>query len=63
MTRRRAAQQPENAAITASCRPVFTIRLVATKPGAIHRLRALLKTLARTHGFRCLSAEEDRERR
>jgi hypothetical protein len=46
----------------AQCRPVFTVRLEATRPGAIRRLRWLLKTLSRAHGFRCLWAEEDRGR-
>jgi hypothetical protein len=54
---------PAKPSASAQCRPIFTLRLVATKPDAIHRLRALLKALARRHGFVCLAAEEDRGQR
>jgi hypothetical protein len=41
-------------------RAIFTIRLEAP-PGAtdIHALRAILKTLLRRFGFRCLDAREE----
>jgi hypothetical protein len=43
-------------------RPTFVLRLQG-KPGAdnIRRLRAVLKSLLRVHGFRCLEAIEERE--
>jgi len=46
----------------AQCRLVFTVRLEATKPGAIRRLRWVLKALGRAHGFKCLSVGLDRGR-
>jgi hypothetical protein len=45
----------------AAAKPVFVIRLQATRPGAaIRGLRWILKALGRTHGFRCLSVGLDR---
>ena len=43
-------------------RPIFTLRL-AGKPGmaGIQELRALLKRLLRSHGFRALDVREERE--
>ena len=40
--------------------PTFTLRIEG-KPGTagIHALRALLKTLLRRHGFRCLDARQE----
>jgi hypothetical protein len=40
-------------------RPIFILRIEG-KPGAagIHALRALLKSLLRRHGFRCLDVRE-----
>lgn len=45
-------------------RLIFELRLEA-KAGAagIHQLRALLKSLLRRHGFRCIDAREVRGRR
>jgi hypothetical protein len=40
-------------------RPTFVIRLQALRGGSIHGLRAILKRLLRTHGFRCISAREE----
>ena len=42
---------------------VFVIRLVATGPGvnAIQSLKAVLKSLLRRHGFRCVGVSEDSE--
>ena len=40
--------------------PTFTVRIVG-KPGTagIRALRAILKTLLRRHGFRCLDARQE----
>lgn len=40
-------------------RPVFIIKLQSIRDEGIHGLRAVLKTLLRRHGFRCLSAREE----
>jgi hypothetical protein len=45
-------------------RPIFALRLEASKPGSsIRALRWLLKTLLRQHGFRCVEAIEERNDR
>jgi hypothetical protein len=43
-------------------RVVYVLRLVA-QPGvnAVKELRLLLKRLLRSHGFRCVSIEEERD--
>jgi hypothetical protein len=42
-------------------RPVYRLRIEGRSgPAGIHALRALLKTLLRRHGFRCLDARQER---
>ena len=41
--------------------PLFTIKLRPVRPdfNGIHGLRAILKSLLRRHGFRCVAAYEE----
>jgi len=39
-------------------RPVYLLRLESLRGTDVRGLRAVLKTLLRRHGFRCVSAEE-----
>jgi hypothetical protein len=39
-------------------RPTYVIKLQPLHGSSIHALRAVLKRLLRTHGFRCVSAVE-----
>jgi hypothetical protein len=39
-------------------RPTYVIKLQSLHGSSIHALRAVLKRLLRTHGFRCVSAKE-----
>jgi hypothetical protein len=39
--------------------PIYVIRLTPKYGTGIHGLRAILKRLGRTHGFKCLSAREE----
>jgi hypothetical protein len=43
-------------------RPIFVLRLTSIGGHDIHKLRRLLKVLLRAYGWRCLSAEVERER-
>jgi hypothetical protein len=39
--------------------PVYVIKLQPLRGAGIHGLRAILKRLLRSHGFRCISAIEE----
>jgi hypothetical protein len=41
-------------------RPIYLLRLESLRGTDVRGLRALLKTLLRRFGFRCLSVEEER---
>jgi hypothetical protein len=48
---------------TGQNRPIYRLRIEGRSGAAgIHALRALLKTLLRRHGFRCLDARQEGQR-
>jgi len=42
-------------------RPTYVLKLQPLRGAGIHGLRAILKRLLRSHGFRCVSAVEEKE--
>jgi hypothetical protein len=40
-------------------RPVYRLRIMSTRGDDIRRLRARLKALLRSHGWRCVSVEQE----
>jgi hypothetical protein len=40
-------------------RPIYIIKLQSLRGASIHALRAILKSLLRQHGFKCLAAREE----
>jgi hypothetical protein len=45
--------------VTRPTGPVFTIKLRSIRGDGIHGLRAILKRLLRSHGFKCIAAFEE----